>query len=108
MSMGDTEALERTGRRLACVADIPANRGLRVAFDNEWIALFRKGDQVYAIDAVCPHAGALLDLGHFDGRIVYCPLHGWDFDVETGESPCYGIQTRRFPVEVRDGAVYLV
>ena len=107
MDATDSTETAPARRALAKVADLPMDRGLRVQVGDDWIALFRKGDEVFAIDAVCPHAGALLDMGYFDGKIVICPLHGWDFDVETGVSPCYGIETRRFPVQVEDGVVYL-
>lgn len=102
----DTTTDDRT--RLAAVRDIPEDEGLRVKVGSDYIALFRKGDRVSAIDAICPHAGAFLDQGYFDGTVVMCPLHGWDFDVETGASPSYGIETRCFRVQVVEGDVYLL
>ena len=40
----------------------------------------------YAVQRRCPHKGA--DLGRFgdvDGCILTCNMHGWQFDLETGE-----------------------
>ncbi len=35
-------------------------------------------------DARCPHAGANLCLGYFDGKSVECPLHQGLFNATTG------------------------
>ena len=48
------------------------------------IAMFRVGDDVYAIGDVCSHAEASLAEGEvFDGS-VECPRHGSEFDLKTG------------------------
>lgn len=94
-------------RELARVEDIPAHGGLRTDIDGKPAALFRVGERVYAIGALCPHRGGPLDQGHLDGTVVYCPWHGWDFDVCTGLSPTFGEQLPCYPVEVRDGIVYV-
>jgi nitrite reductase/ring-hydroxylating ferredoxin subunit len=48
------------------------------------IAVFRVGDRVAAINNRCPHAGASLGDGQFDGTTVKCPLHGFRVDVWKG------------------------
>ena len=93
--------------RLAHKDEIPADRGLRIKHDGKYIALFNVKDEIFAINALCPHAGAFLDMGYMDDYSVICPLHGWDFDVRTGESPTYGIATNCFDIEVIDDVVYL-
>jgi len=94
-------------QELAKVEDIPETCGLRVRIDDKYIALFIVNGSVHAINAICPHAGAFLDMGYLKGPIVTCPLHGWDFDVRDGKSPSYGIQITCYDVEVEDGVVYL-
>ncbi|MCE9616261.1 MAG: Rieske (2Fe-2S) protein [Lentisphaerae bacterium] len=92
---------------LCKVDDIPEGRGYRVKVEDKHIALFKIEGDIYAINAVCPHAGAFLDSGFIEDFNVICPLHGWDFDVRTGVSPSYGVKTRCYPIEVKDGAVFL-
>lgn len=92
---------------LAKVADIPEGRGMRVKVDDKHIALFKVAGEVFAINAVCPHAGAFLDQGYLEDCTIICPLHGWDFDLRTGVSPNYGVKTKCYPVEIKDGVVYL-
>lgn len=50
----------------------------------------------HAFDALCPHKGGPLEMGFVEDRTIYCPLHGWAFDIATGqckESPEKPIQT---------------
>lgn len=93
---------------VAKISDIPDDRGLRVQIDRKFIALFKVEGQVYAINAICPHAGAFLDMGWLDDHTVICPLHGWDFDVRSGESPSFGIKTGCFEVDMQDDAVFVI
>lgn len=39
----------------------------------------------YAISPVCPHEEGPLQDGSLLGEIVTCPVHGYDFNVRTGE-----------------------
>ena len=60
------------------------------------VALARVGDRVYALDGTCPHAGGPLAEGRLDGSTLCCPMHGWSFDVTTGE--CHVNPDDRIPV----------
>lgn len=39
----------------------------------------------YAIDSACPHARASLAGGSLCGTAVECPVHGWQWNLATGE-----------------------
>ena len=43
-----------------------------------------------------------------EGEILACPWHGWEFDLRTGK-PLFGNlpNLRRYPVTVRDGAIFI-
>ena len=69
---------------VAKVSDVGEDEGHCVEVDGVAIALFRKGDDIFAINNICPHQGAPLSEGCYDDGIVTCPLHAWEFDVETG------------------------
>ncbi|KAI9005991.1 Rieske [2Fe-2S] iron-sulfur domain-containing protein [Gaertneriomyces semiglobifer] len=60
------------------------------------IAVFYRPDErkLYAVSSVCPHQGGNLsrgpmmdieDMGVKWGCAVVCPLHGWVFDLTTGQ-----------------------
>jgi len=69
---------------VARIEDVPEERGLRIQVQGRDLALFRVGDDFYAIDNACPHAGFPLADGLLEGPIVICTAHGWEFDVRTG------------------------
>ncbi|HXZ99545.1 MAG TPA: Rieske (2Fe-2S) protein [Candidatus Binatia bacterium] len=51
------------------------------------VMLYRRGDEIYAISAVCPHAGGPLHEGTVDGGLcVTCPWHGSRFRLEDGRA----------------------
>ena len=39
---------------------------------------------IYAINNVCPHAGAALERGIIKDDVLYCPLHHWGFRLSSG------------------------
>lgn len=89
--------------------DLPEGRGVRVETAGHRIALFRLGEDVYAVGDRCSHAEASLSEGEIDDHEVECPRHGALFDLRTGEALSLPA-TRPVPVyvaEVRDGTVYL-
>ena len=51
------------------------------------VALFRCGDDVYALSDICSHEYAHLTDGDFDcdELEVECPLHGSRFNVQSGD-----------------------
>jgi len=88
---------------------LPRDRGVRVKVGDHRIAMFRIGDDVYALGDVCSHAEASLAEGEVFEGSVECPRHGSEFDLETG-APSSLPATAPVPtydVSVEDGTVYL-
>ena len=56
------------------------------------VAVFRVGERCAAINNRCPHRGASLGEGEFDGTTVKCPLHSFESMCgrarEMRENPC--------------------
>lgn len=64
------------------------------------VAVFQIEDEYYALNNVCPHQGGPLGEGRVDDGCVFCPWHGWQFDVESGEH-AQGLKTATsYPVTV--------
>ena len=79
-----------------------------VVADGLDVALFRRGDEIFAIGNECAHKGGNLCDGRVEGDIVTCPLHGWEFDLRSGACMTIpGESVPRFEVTVEDGAIYL-
>jgi nitrite reductase (NADH) small subunit len=66
---------------------IPPGEGRVFLVNGEKIAVFRtRGGEVYAVQAECPHRGGPLADGLLGGTTLICPLHGWKFDLKTGQA----------------------
>lgn len=79
-----------------------------VMVDGRSVALARVGDDVLAVDGVCPHAGGPLGDGDLDGHVLTCPYHGWSFDLREGScltNPALRLQG--LEVRVESGSVRL-
>ena len=87
--------------------EIPDRGGKMVEIDGLEIALFRIGDQVYALDNECTHAGGPLAEGEIEGEEVICPWHEARFNLKTGKAtaPPAFADVQTYPVRVRDGQV---
>lgn len=48
------------------------------------LLLIRQGDQVTALQGICPHQGSLLAEGTLADGVLTCPGHGWRFDCNSG------------------------
>jgi nitrite reductase/ring-hydroxylating ferredoxin subunit len=63
---------------------IPEGRGVPIRLGDRRIAVFRMGEQVFAIDDVCPHRGFPLNDGAVTGLSVRCRTHGSCFNLASG------------------------
>jgi nitrite reductase (NADH) small subunit len=87
---------------LGGVDDIPVGEGRAYAVEGRQIAVFRLRDgSLRALDAVCPHRGGPLADGLTDSRRVVCPLHGFTYDLATGEEVGNGgVAVTAYPARV--------
>ena len=95
--------------RIGTLDQLPDSRGLRIEWEDHRVAVFRIGDDVYAIGDRCSHAEASLAEGHVFDREVECPRHGAEFDLATGEPGSLPATTPVpvYTVTVDDGEVFL-
>jgi nitrite reductase (NADH) small subunit len=88
---------------IAALDDIPQQGARLVKTPYGCVALFRTAkDEVFALDDRCPHKGGPLSEGIVHGTSVTCPLHGWVFDMNTGQAQGAdegAVQTFRVRVE---------
>jgi 3-phenylpropionate/trans-cinnamate dioxygenase ferredoxin subunit len=103
---------------VARVSEIPEGGRVLVTLQGRSIGVFRVNGRFYALLNRCPHMGAELCRGSIVGRldadapgsIVYsksrrsiqCPWHGWEYDLETGQS-YFDSSVRAYPIGVEHG-----
>lgn len=110
--VGAVEDVRREGCRIILV-------------DGRRVVVISVGDEFFAVSDRCPHMGASMCTGSLSGtfvpagphelvyglddRVIRCPWHGWEFDLESGRSLLeprrVGLKTYR--VTHRDGEVVL-
>lgn len=76
--------------------------------DDERILVKLEG-KIYALSGICTHEYAELAEGELEDHVIYCPLHGSGFDLETGKVTALPA-TQPLPVydvQVVDGVVYV-
>ena len=95
--------------RVATVEECPPGTLLGVGAGNERIVLANVEGEIYALLDRCSHQDYPLSDGELDGYRLECIYHGASFDVCTGRAlqlPAIR-PVKSFPVEVRDGAVFV-
>ena len=117
--------LETTFFDVGDVDGFEVGRLTKTGIPGKDIYVLRASDDVwYAIKNTCPHHGAPLCLGRTDGtwlpsspgelefglehRLIRCPHHGYEYDLETGKAlfvPEVTDRIVRYPVRVEDGRV---
>ena len=76
--------------------------------DGNELAVYNVDGEYYAIENSCPHRGAPLSEGALCGHVIECGLHGWQFDVRTGECLTVIETLKTYPLKIEDGLVSVV
>jgi 3-phenylpropionate/trans-cinnamate dioxygenase ferredoxin subunit len=90
-------------------AELPNGERLFVDIGDAPIVIFNIAGQYYAIGDVCSHDDGPVGDGEIEGFTVICPRHGAEFDIRTGKvvSMPAVVDIPAYPVQVRDGMIYL-
>lgn len=71
------------------------------------ICIAKKEGKYYAIDNICPHAGASLGMGKCAGDWIICPMHDIRFNIKTGKGQTEKFYVDSFRMEEGGNEVYL-
>lgn len=92
--------------KVASVSDLKPGQGKVVTANGEEIALFNVGGKFFAINNTCKHRGGPLGEGELEDKIVTCPWHGWQYDVETGDCKTMpGMHVQQYQVKIEGNDV---
>ena len=78
------------------VSDFSSGQRKMVTVGVRHVALFRLGDEFFALDNMCLHRGGPLCEGFVENNVVTCPWHGWSYEIKTGtmvQDPRVGVST---------------
>lgn len=94
---------------VASVEEIKDGQSKLAFVHGEEVAVFNIDGDFFAIANECPHHGAALCEGYLRDKTVFCPWHGWQFDLQTGNCLTVpGMDAQSFEVKVEAGRVWLV
>jgi pyruvate oxidase len=93
--------------RVLATDELPEGRVTTVAAGHKSVALVHFDGQFSALDNRCPHQGGPLGEGSIENGLLRCPWHGFDYCPLDGRSPGFDDEATTYPLEIRDGAVYV-
>ncbi len=71
--------------RVARLSELPPGRMLAVRAGGQDVVIYNVGGAFHATRDSCTHQQYPLSKGALRGKYVKCALHGWEYDVTTGE-----------------------
>lgn len=71
--------------KVAKLLEIPPGRVFPVRVGDDEVALYNVNGRIHATRDRCTHQAYPLSKGELRGKYVKCALHGWEYDVTTGE-----------------------
>lgn len=93
--------------RAMAVDDLPDDGGRLLSYLDKRIAVFRTPRGAFATDNRCPHEGYALVRGDVRDGVLTCAWHNWKFRLGDGACLFGGENVRTYPVEIRDGQVFV-
>lgn len=95
--------------KVASVSDISIGTMKQVGVMGKSILIANVDGQFFAIGDNCTHEDCSLSTGFLDGSAVYCPCHGSQLDVTTGDvlSPPASIPESSFKTKVEGTDIYI-
>jgi nitrite reductase (NADH) small subunit len=92
-----------------CKADeLSAGKARSISLYGRPFAVFNVDGELFGIDGACRHAKANLAYGKLEGEIVECFMHGWRYNVKTGEclTHDYG-RVKQHPVKIEADSIWI-
>jgi nitrite reductase (NADH) small subunit/3-phenylpropionate/trans-cinnamate dioxygenase ferredoxin subunit len=84
------------------IEEFAAGRGRMVTVNGRHVALFRLGNEFFALDNMCLHRGGPICDGQIENEVVTCPWHFWSYEIRTGtmvQDPRVGVSKHEVRVE---------
>ena len=106
------------------LADVPPGTSVAVKAFGTTVAIFNVEGKLFAVGNYCPHHGGPLCHSHVsganlpsqpykyrygrEGRVLTCPWHGWQFDLESGRTMFdSSSRVKVYEVHVESGVIML-
>ena len=95
-------------KKICKLNDLQEKIGKRFFVDDVDVAVFKIGDEVFALSNVCIHQkAAIIYDGYVEDYIVSCPAHGWQFSLRTGKMNIGVKGLDKYEVKIVNDDVYV-
>lgn len=96
-------------RKLICrTSEVPANGLKECEGDGVRLLVANSGNEYFAVQALCPHQDVPLCEGIYDGSVLVCHQHLWQWDIRTGAAMGIAeMPLQRYDVTVEGDAIYV-
>lgn len=82
--------------------------GKRFIINDIDIAVFKVGDEIFALSNICPHQHTTLIYdGYIENGYIACPNHGWMFNLKTGKTPSGTRGLDNYDVIIKNERIYV-
>lgn len=83
------------------VPDVPPGTGKVFTAMGREIGVFNVDGEFHAISNICPHQYRPIGTAEFQGKMLTCLWHSFEFNVETGDCPVAPqFRLTKFPVQI--------
>lgn len=90
------------------LSELQESFGARFLINDTDIAVFKIKDEIFVVNNVCPHQQApFMFEGFVENKKVFCPLHGWCFELKTGNICGNSGGLKSYPSKIIDDIVYV-
>ncbi|MCX7876583.1 MAG: nitrite reductase (NAD(P)H) small subunit [Melioribacteraceae bacterium] len=95
-------------QKICSISELKEKVGKRFFVDDVDIAVFRIGNDVFAVSNVCIHQkAAIIYDGYVEDFVVSCPAHGWQFSLRDGKMNFGAKGLDSYEVKIINNDVYV-
>lgn len=93
--------------KLCTAEELREKEGKKFIVGEVEVAVFKLNGEVFAVNNICPHQHvSLIHNGFIEQDYVYCPAHGWEFNLADGKMKCGRKGLDPYEVKIHNGYVY--
>jgi nitrite reductase/ring-hydroxylating ferredoxin subunit len=80
----------------------------QIKVNGKKLCLIKQGLEIHVVQNSCPHAGGILSGGWCKEGHIVCPIHRFEYDLETGRGAAgQGDYIDIYPTQMREDGLYV-
>ena len=89
-------------------ADFLEHKARNIVVGGRSVVVVSVDGEVHAFENNCPHQHfSVLHQGNLEGCFITCPMHGWTYDIKSGQSTNGNGKLKKFEVRSTDGSIWV-